>query len=87
MVVHSHNEIPDRGNFPAAVHPIQEISDSSLFIGVEASIINVTSNFEKMGETKRNCYLNIGKEAHYSRNKCQMMKAVELAESTCSCQG
>ena len=85
VVVHSHNEIPDRGDFPAATHPILAISDSSLFIGVEASIINVTSNFEKMGETKRNCYLNIGKEAHYSRNKCQMMKAVELAESTCSC--
>ena len=54
-------------------------------IGVKASITNITNNFAKMSDSKRNCYLNIGTDSSYSRNKCRMENALELAKATCKC--
>ena len=91
LIVHPFNEIPDASHFPATSREIHAVDTAStpkvgpLVVGVEASITNITDNFADMGESKRNCYLNIGKEANYSRNNCRMIKALELAKSTCNC--
>ena len=91
LIVHPFNEIPDASHFPATsreIHAVDTASTSKvgpLVVGVEASITNITDNFADMGDSKRNCYLNIGKEANYSRNNCRMIKALELAKSTCNC--
>ena len=83
LIVHSFNEIPNMDDFPATSHKI--LSYKSVTIGVEASITNVTSNFAGMSESKRNCFLNNGKNAFYSKVKCRIQKSIELAETTCKC--
>ena len=91
VIVHTHNELPDMRNFPAASHEINAVDPfktpkiGPLVIGVKASITNGTASFARMPEPKRKCYLNAGNRAHYSRNNCQMQEALKLAKSNCGC--
>ena len=85
VIVHSSNEVPYIDHLPATSIELGEDQVGSVTIGVEASITNISSNFASMKESKRKCFPNIGKDRFYSRNKCMMEKAIELAEKTCEC--
>ena len=83
LILHSSNEIPDSDNFPATTAEIYR--GKVLRAGVQATIVNITSNFADMKESKRKCFLNIGSKANYSRDKCKMQEALKLAKASCNC--
>ena len=87
VIIHSFNEVPYIDHLPATSYKIKKRDGRgwSFEIGTEASITNISSNFANMKASKRNCYPNVGRNRFYSRTKCMMQKAIELAAKTCQC--
>ena len=83
VIIHSANEIPDKDNTPATSMVID--MGKVVNVGVEMSITNITTSFAEMKESKRQCYLNIGEDASYSRNKCRMEQSLDQAKTSCNC--
>ena len=83
VVIHPRGTIPDLNSFPSS---IRKISPNTIIkIGVEATLTNVTKNFEKLNKSQRRCALQNPTKNFYSDVNCKMEKRLEIAHSTCHC--
>ena len=83
VIIHPPGTLPNFDQFIANSYKITPKSD--IFIGVKASLTEITETFATLKEDQRHCKLNIGKDKAYNHINCQMANSLQKALKTCQC--
>ena len=83
IIIHPPGTLPNFDQFIANSYKITPKSD--VFIGVKASLTEVTETFAYLKEDQRHCKLNIGNDKVYNHINCQMENSLKTASNICNC--
>ena len=84
VILHPPGTLPDPNQFIANSHKITP--KSHVFIGVKASLIEVSKTFQKLDEKQQQCKLNIDENKGYHHINCQMTNSLKKAQKNCKCR-
>ena len=83
LVIHPAGVVPDMNHYSSSSFKIA--TGTQYHVGVEATMTNISANFEDLGEENRNCFLNSKGHMDYKRINCRMQKSLIEAEKECQC--